>query len=197
MDYEAIYKMQTFIDELPDSYENVIKKDWIIIFSDKIPNKLFQQSFVKINDYDTSGMIIGGYTFIRSRIVYINSTLDFETMYMSFVHEIGHIISFEGATLHGTEQWENIYRKFLKEQDTIDYDTSDEAEYFATSFEQYFNDKSKLKNNMDAYYFIETVLNTEIKNESFQDRFLMGCKNTINTLRVYYYFYIVDGNIKQ
>ena len=199
IDSDTMVKMQTFIENLPDSYKEIIKRDWIIIVSEQIPNELFQKSFVTINDYDTTGMIIGGYTFIQSRIVYVNSKTDMDTMYMSFVHEIGHVISFEGATLHGTKEWEQIYRQFLAKQDgVVEYDVSNEAEFFAASFEKYYNNTEKLqKENPDAYKFIDDTMRIEIKNLSFCDRFLMGCKNSINTLRVYYYFYIVDGNIKK
>lgn len=195
IDSETMAKMQVFIENLPDAYRDSIKQDWIIVLASKVPSELFHQHFVSINDYDTSGMIIGGYTFSQSRIVYVNSTTESDVIYSSFVHEIGHVISFEGATQHGTKAWEDIYRKYLIEHNNaVDYNSSNEAEFFAGCFERYFNDTEKFKTEcLDAYNFIENVLDEDIKNKTFTERFFMGCKNTFNTLRVYYYFYFVDG----
>jgi hypothetical protein len=189
-------KMKNFIYNLPKPYRDIIERDWIIIFANKVPGELFHRHFVNINDYDTSGMVIGGYTFSQSRIVYINSSMESDVIYKSFVHEIGHIISFEAGTEHGSETWEEIYRKNMHSFDTDGYNLSNEAEFFASCFEEYYNNTDHLKTySMEAYDYFKALLKQDLKNETFFERYIMGCKNTFNTLRVYYYFYFVDGNI--
>jgi hypothetical protein len=93
---------------------------------------------MNINDYDTSGMIIGGYTFTQPRTIYVNRTLDTDTRYRAFVHEVGHFVSFELASLHGSKEWEALYEKYMNNFDTDGYNLSNEAEFFATAFDMYF-----------------------------------------------------------
>jgi hypothetical protein len=197
IDEDCLFRMQKFIENLPQPLEECIRRDWVIIFTDKIPTLLFHRHFVSINDYDTSGMLIGGYTFTQSRIVYVNSELDPETIYSSFVHEIGHVVSFEAGSQHGSSQWEKIYRENMDKFDMDKYNLSNEAEFFAACFEEYYNSPDHLREGSeDAYLFINDTINTNIKNATAGERFILGFTNTANTLRVYYYFYFVDNQVQ-
>lgn len=190
---DLVVKMQTFIANMPKSYKDALADDWAIVLLEKTPERLFHSSFISINDYDTSGMIIGGYTFTQSRTIYINRTLDNDDIYRSFVHEMGHFVSFELSSAHGSSEWEAIYNQALEVGfETDGYNLSNEAEFFATCFDMYYNEPDTLKSqSQDAYNYMSTLMNNEVQDDNIFEVFLAGCKNSINTLRVYYYYYIV------
>ena len=190
VDADTLAKMQEFIANLPPSFKDAINDDWAIVLTNKAPDRLFHTSFMNINDYDTSGMIIGGYTFTQPRVVYVNVTMDPATVYDSFVHEIGHVLSFEHGSQHGTETWEQIYNS-NQNFETDPYNLSNEAEFFAACYEEYQNSPEDLKaKSIDAYNFIASIVDKEVQDDNIIETFLTGCKNSINTLRVYYYYYI-------
>ena len=189
---DDLMRMQEFVANLPKSFREALEDDWAIVLLDKTPNKLFHTSLMNINDYDTSGMIIGGYTFTQPRTIYVNRTLDTDTRYRAFVHEVGHFVSFELASLHGSKEWEALYEKYMNNFDTDGYNLSNEAEFFATAFDMYFNEADKLKEDApDVYDYMDNVMKKEVKDDNIIESFLTGCENSINTLRVYYYYYIV------
>lgn len=191
VDADTLAKMQEFIANLPDSFKDAINDDWAIVLTNKAPDRLFHTSFIQINDFDTSGMVIGGYTFTQPRVVYVNVSMNPETVYSSFVHEIGHVLSFEYGSQHGTEIWEKIYDA-NKNFETDPYNLSNEAEFFAACYEEFYNNPEKLKEkSMDAYNFMFDLTKKEVQDDNIIETFLTGCKNSINTLRVYYYYYIV------
>ena len=188
---DTLTKMQTFISNLPKTVQDAMKDDWAIVLMNKTPEKLFHTSFIQINDYDTSGMIIGGYTFTQPRVVYVNATMEQDIIYRSFVHEIGHVISFEYGSIHGSKEWEKIYENCVGKFDTDDYNLSNEAEFFAACFDLYYNEPEKLKEESEnAFNYINKIMEEEISDDNIVETFLTGCKNTINTLRVYYYYYV-------
>ena len=189
---DVIVKMQTFVSNLPETVRDAINDDWAIMLTDKTPGKLFHTSFIQINDFDTSGMTIGGYTFTQPRVVYVNSSMENDTIYRSFVHEMGHVISFEYGSIHGSKEWEKIYESCMKNFDTDAYNLSNDAEFFAACFDLYYNEPDKLKEeSIDAFNYIEKIMKKEVSDDNIVETFFTGCKNTINTLRVYYYYYIV------
>jgi hypothetical protein len=56
----------------------------------------------------------------------------------------------------------------------------------------YFNEADKLKEDApDVYDYMDNVMKKEVKDDNIIESFLTGCENSINTLRVYYYYYIV------
>lgn len=190
---DTLTKMQTFVANMPKDVRDALNDDWAIVLMNKTPEKLFHTSFIQINDYDTSGMTIGGYTFTQPRTIYVNVNMDQDIIYRSFVHEIGHMISFEHGSIHGSSDWETIYDKCVaNEFDTDAYNLSNEVEFFAACFDLYYNEPDKLKKECkEAFDYIESVMKEEIRDDNIFETFLTGCKNTINTLRVYYYYYIV------
>jgi hypothetical protein len=189
---DNLMRMQEFIENMPKTFRDAIKDDWAIVLLDKAPDKLFHTSLITINDYDTSGMVIGGYTFTQPRTIYVNRTLDEETMYRAFVHEVGHFVSFELSSIHGSSEWEALYEKYLNNFDTEAYNLSNEAEFFAACFDLYYNEADKLKTEApDVYDYMDSVLKQEVKDDNIFEMFFAGCTNSINTLRVYYYYYIV------
>ena len=131
-DKDTVDKMLTHVNTLPDYLKEAFYDDWIVVIDNTIPLRL-SSNFVLIdnNDYDTSGLTLGGYTFTQPRVIYVNPSLGKETAYTSFVHEVGHFISFEYGSQHGSKEWITIYEKGYNTLDVSAYDKSSEAEFFA------------------------------------------------------------------
>ena len=184
---ETVKKMIAHVNTLPPYLKDAFYKDWVVIIDDKLPLRL-TSNFVLIdnNDYDTSGLILGGYTFTQARIIYINPGIGNDTAYSSFVHEVGHFISFEYGSQHGSKEWIDIYEKGYNTLDVSDYDKSNEAEFFASCYQLYATNPNKLKVYLkEADVYFSNLVNTPLKNNNFIEKFLVGCDNTFNILRTY------------
>ena len=189
---DIVKKMKTFVENLPDEQKDAVLSRWKIIVTDKIPNVLLHSSVMDINDYDTSEMVVGGYTFTQQRVVFVNSNLDDETIYKSLVHEVGHLLSFEYGSIHGSKKWEKIFEEDAEKFETDGYNKSNEAEFFASCYEEYFNSLKHLeKNSEKAYNYMKEMQDEKLYDNNILEKFGSGIKNSINTLRVYYYHYIV------
>lgn len=194
-DKERIKPLREFINSMPQTAHDAMNDDWAIIIAPDVPISLFNSSIMSIKNYDTSEMKVGGFTFTQPRVIYLNSELNDEDFYRSFVHEVGHFISFEYASQHGSSEWEKIYRSIDKEKIDMDaYEMSNEAEFFAGCYEKYHTNPDLLKQSVpDAYTFMDELLKKEIGDDNIFETFFSGVKNSINTLRVYWYHYIVKG----
>jgi hypothetical protein len=186
-DSDTVAKMKAHVDTLPDYLKDVFYKDWIVVIDRTIPLRL-SSGFVLIdnNDYDTSGLVLGGYTFTQPRIIYINPSLGYETAYTSFVHEVGHFISFEYGSKHGTAEWIKIYEKGYNTLDVSNYDKSNEAEFFASCYQIYSLNPNKLKvylKEADAYF--ANLIAKPLDKEGFLKQFFIGCENSCNIMRTY------------
>ena len=187
-DEGMIDKMSNFIKTLPVSINNTFNKDWVVVLDKKIPADLASSIvIVKNNDYDTSGLVLGGYTFTQSRIIYVNANLNNETMYEAFVHEIGHFISFEYGSKHGSKEWQQIYEKGRSTLDTNEYDKSNEAEFFAGCFMLYQMHPEKLNVYLKEAtdYFDNLIIRTDMREDNFWAKYIVGIENSINTLQLY------------
>ena len=182
-----VSNMIEFVESLPESIKNTFYNDWIVDFDESMPTVLVSGLYiVNSNEYDTSGMILGGYTFTRPRIIYINSRLSEDAVYSAFVHEMGHFVSFEYGSQHGSKEWTQIYSKGNETLDVSEYDKSNVAEFFASCFELYYNEREKLEVYLpEAIVYFDNLLLKQINHETFIDKFYIGCINTINILRSY------------
>ena len=183
----TIDKLHSFVKTLPEGISNIFYNDWIVVVDDEFPQPLSNSIvIVQNNDYDTSDMILGGYTFTQSRVIYINGKLDEQTIYEAFVHEIGHLTSFEYGSQHGSKEWETIYNKGIVTLDVSEYDKSNEAEFFASCFQLYFTEQEKLTIYLnEAVGYFDTLLSQKVRDDNFFAKYIMGYENTINTLRIY------------
>lgn len=183
----TIDKLDSFVKTLPEGISNIFYNDWIVVVDDEFPQPLSNSIvIVQNNDYDTSDMILGGYTFTQSRVIYINGKLDEQTIYEAFVHEIGHLTSFEYGSQHGSKEWETIYNKGIVTLDVSEYDKSNEAEFFASCFQLYFTEQEKLTIYLnEAVGYFDTLLSQKVRDDNFFAKYIMGYENTINTLRIY------------
>jgi hypothetical protein len=185
---QTITQLNSFVKSLPEGISHIFYNDWIVVVDDEFPEQLSTtiSGIVENNDYDTSGLVLGGYTFTQSRIIYINGTLSDETIYDSFVHEIGHLTSFEYGSQHGSKEWDEIYNKGITTLDVSDYDKSNQAEFFASCFQLYFTEREKLTVYLnDANIYFANLLSQEVRQDNFISKYMMGYENTINTLRLY------------
>lgn len=186
-DDETIQKMIAHVDTLPSYLKDTFYKDWVVVIDDKLPIRL-TSNFVLIdnNDYDTTGLNLGGYTFTQARVIYVNSGMGNDVAYTSFVHEIGHFISFEYGSQHGSSEWIEIYEKGYNTLDVSDYDKSNEAEFFASCYQLRVTNPNKIKVYLkEADTYFAELLNTPLKNNGYVERFFTGCENTFNILRTY------------
>ena len=184
---KQIERMINFTSTLPNGIKEIFYKDWVVVVDKQFPVELTNSIVVvENNDYDTSELILGGYTFTQSRVIYVNGNLDDETIYEAFVHEIGHFVSFEYGSQHGSKEWESIYQKGIRSLDVSDYDKSNEAEFFASCFQLYYNEPEKLTVYLDeANSYFKDLLSQEVREDNFLAKYIMGYENTINTIRLY------------
>jgi hypothetical protein len=112
--------------------------------------------------------------------------LDEETIYEAFVHEVGHLTSFEYGSQHGSKEWETIYNTGIVTLDVSEYDKSNEAEFFASCFQLYFTEQEKLTIYLnEAVEYFDGLLSQKVRDDNFFAKYIMGYENTINTLRIY------------
>lgn len=183
---ELIDKMENFINSLPKTQQDALKDDWKIIICEEIPKGLANKSFASLNTSNTSEMIAAGVTFTYARTIVLSSKLDTDKTYSAFIHEMGHFVSFEYASQHGSKKWESIYDKYKDTYKADKYSLSNEAEFFANSYEEYYCDTEKIKNEApDAYEFIDSLNKKEINDANIIATFFEGWKNTFNILRSY------------
>ena len=79
-------------------------------------------------------------------------------MYEVFVHEMGHFVSFENSSIHGSHSWEKLYKKNKNTFEMEPYSLSNEAEFFAACFELYYNNPQHLKSQSEEIYeFIDSA----------------------------------------
>lgn len=186
-DSATVDKMIAHVNTLPSYLKDAFYKDWIVVIDKTIPLRLSANPIIiDNNDYDTEGLTLGGYTFTQQRIVYINPSLGFETAYTSFVHEVGHFISFEYGSQHGSSEWIKIYEKGYNTLDVSDYDKSNEAEFFASCYQTYQMNPDKLNIYLkEAKVYFDTLLAMPLKNNNIIEKYFTGCENSINIIRTY------------
>ena len=186
-DKDTVDKMLTHVNTLPDYLKEAFYDDWIVVIDNTIPLRL-SSNFVLIdnNDYDTSGLTLGGYTFTQPRVIYVNPSLGKETAYTSFVHEVGHFISFEYGSQHGSKEWITIYEKGYNTLDVSAYDKSSEAEFFASCYQTYKLNPEKLQVYLkEAHTYFAELLAEPLQNKNIIQKYFVGCENTFNIIRTY------------
>lgn len=185
-------KIITFINNLPVDMSTRIKEDWTIIVCKEIPPNLRSNSLFALENYDTSNLLNGGFTYNASRIVYVCSAFKEDIAYGSFVHEIGHVVSFEKGCAHGCEDWINL---FYQERDSYPcegYYASNSAEFFANAFMEYHLDNERLNDiSPEINDYISSVLENETdRNEmNIFEQAKLNMITGINSFRTYYYMF--------
>ena len=185
-------KMVTFIESLPEDMKTRIQEDWVIVVSEKIPSNLTMNSMFALQNYDTSDLLNGGFTYNSKRIVYVCSSFKENIVYGSFVHEIGHLVSFEKGCEHGKEEWINLYYQERNAFPCDGYYASNSAEFFANAFMEYYNDAEKLqKVSPEIYNYVENVMATDVdrNNMDIFEEAVLNFTTGLNSYRTYYYMY--------
>ena len=178
-------KMVEFLKGLPADLQSKIHNDWTIVVCDTMPDALAKITKGPATNYDISNLINGGMTYYQKRVVYVNSSLSGDMSYTSFVHEIGHLVSFERNCAHGCSEWVKIYKDTSDIYVCEGYYASNSAEYFANAFMEYYLLSDKIQENApEMYSYMDEVINgTPVK--GLYGMFLTGK----NTLMTYYYMY--------
>ena len=154
---------EVYWNNIPSSLKKVIVDDWTMILDTELPSSMQAMVAVGQNTYDKTGLILGGLTYHQKRLVYVNISVDYDGFLNSYIHELGHVASYEYGTLHGSPEWKSLYYNNKDKADCDGYFSSDSAEFFAWAYAEYFISPEDLESSLpDVYAYIDELNHTEL-----------------------------------
>lgn len=183
---------ESVIEDLQEKYWNKVpesvrenKKNWQVLFKDTMPESMQPSISVGKNKFNVSNMVCAGLTYNQKRLIYVNNAMPYDCFVNSYIHEFGHSISYEYGMLHGSYEWQKIYKENADKSGCGDYNKSNAAEFFAWSYAEYYLNPESLKAFIpDVYNYMNNLNQTELPN-SFVEKVFVGYKVIFNQLMFY------------
>lgn len=185
-------KMINFIENLPSDMRTRIKEDWTIVVCKEIPQNLKSATLIAAENYDTSNLKNGGFTYNSNRIVYVCSDFKENIVYSSFMHEIGHLVSFEKGCVHGTDEWIAVYNEESVTYPCDGYYSSNSAEFFANTFMEYYSDTDRLNEiSPEMHDFMANVMSNHVDRNTMNifEETALSFMTGVNSFKTFYYMY--------
>ena len=182
-DYVSKNINEVYWDNIPKGTKNVLQNNWTLIFDTKVPTSMQPRFSLGANQYDKTGLTLSGLTHPQKRLVFVNTLLRYEDFQSSYIHEYGHVVSYEYGNLHGSTEWKHLYytNKDNAPAEAQGYYVSDSAEFFAWSYSTYFLKPELLKSTLpEIYDYMDELNHTDI-NQNFFSELQTGMKGIVNT----------------